>query len=46
MSRGDTEDSLKWDGRNGDGQIVSSGIYIYQIEADKKVFNGTVVVAK
>ena len=38
--------SLKWDGRNGDGKVVSSGIYIYQIEADKKVFNGTVVVAK
>ncbi|MDO8734484.1 MAG: gliding motility-associated C-terminal domain-containing protein, partial [Elusimicrobiota bacterium] len=46
MARGDTEDSLKWDGKNADGKVVSSGIYIYQIEADKKVFNGTVVVAK
>lgn len=46
MLRGDTEYSLKWDGRNGDGKTVSSGIYIYQIEADGKVFNGTVVVAK
>jgi len=46
MARGDTEDSLKWDGKNSDGKVVSSGIYIYQLEADKKVFNGTVVVAK
>ncbi|MFH0948091.1 MAG: gliding motility-associated C-terminal domain-containing protein [Elusimicrobiota bacterium] len=46
MSRGDTEYSLKWDGKNGDGKVASSGIYIYQIEADSKVFNGTVVVAK
>ncbi|MFA5779618.1 MAG: gliding motility-associated C-terminal domain-containing protein [Elusimicrobiota bacterium] len=46
MARGDTETSLKWDGKNSDGKVVSSGIYIYQIEADKKVFNGTVVVAK
>ena len=46
MSRGDTEDSLKWDGKDSSGKAVSSGIYIYQIEADGKVFNGTVVVAK
>ena len=46
MARGDTETSLKWDGKNADRKVVSSGIYIYQLEADKKVFNGTVVVAK
>lgn len=46
MLKGDTESSLKWDGKNSSGKTVSSGIYIYQIEAGGKVFNGTVVVAK
>jgi hypothetical protein len=37
---------LYWDGRGSDGTIVKSGVYIYQIEADGKTENGTVVVAK
>ncbi|MEW6556691.1 MAG: gliding motility-associated C-terminal domain-containing protein [Elusimicrobiota bacterium] len=45
MIKGDTGDSLRWDGKK-DGKAVPSGIYIYQIEADGKVVNGTVVVAK
>ncbi|MEW6556688.1 MAG: gliding motility-associated C-terminal domain-containing protein [Elusimicrobiota bacterium] len=36
---------ITWDGKK-DGKTVPSGIYIYQIEAEDKVFNGTVVVAK
>ncbi|MBI5574680.1 MAG: gliding motility-associated C-terminal domain-containing protein [Elusimicrobia bacterium] len=36
---------ITWDGKN-DGSAVPSGIYIYQIEAEGQVFNGTVVVAK
>lgn len=46
MSHGDTIYSLKWDGKNGSEETVSSGIYIYQIEADGEIINGTVVIAK
>ncbi|MBI4055116.1 MAG: gliding motility-associated C-terminal domain-containing protein [Elusimicrobia bacterium] len=36
---------LEWDGKSG-GQTVHSGVYIYQIEAEGKTFNGTLVVAR
>ena len=39
------EDRITWDGKDG-GSVVPSGIYIYQIETEGQVFNGTVVVAK
>lgn len=36
-----------WNGKyRNTGEIVPSGIYIYQIEVEGQVFNGTVVVAK
>ena len=40
--------TLSWDGKNDQGSDVPSGIYIYQIriEAEGKVINGTVVVAR
>ncbi|OGS23369.1 MAG: hypothetical protein A2314_08165 [Elusimicrobia bacterium RIFOXYB2_FULL_50_12] len=37
---------FSWDGRDSDNNVVSSGVYIYQLEADGKVVNGTVVVAR
>ena len=37
---------MYWDGTDGDGNFVKSGVYIYQIEAGKNVLNGTVIVAK
>ncbi len=37
--------SLKWDGKAG-GTTVSRGVYIYQIEAEDKTFNGTVLVIR
>jgi hypothetical protein len=40
------ETVLYWDGRDTSGTIVPSGIYLYQIEVDGKVVNGTIVVAK
>lgn len=46
LQPGSTEDSLIWDGRDKNGNIVHSGVYIYQIEVEGKVFNGTIVVAK
>ncbi|MFH0948095.1 MAG: hypothetical protein V1833_03755 [Elusimicrobiota bacterium] len=37
---------ITWDGKDDGSSVVSSGIYIYQIEVEGKVFNGTVVVAR
>jgi hypothetical protein len=35
-----------WDGKDEDGKIVESGIYIYQIKLADKIVSGTIVVAK
>lgn len=40
------DDTLIWDGKDSDGNLVRKGIYIYQIDAGNKAFNGTVVVAR
>ncbi len=37
---------LTWDGRDRNGSIVRSGIYIYQVQAGGALTNGTVVVAR
>ncbi len=37
---------LRWDGKDKNGEIVRSGIYIYQVQAEGKVINGTIVVAR
>jgi hypothetical protein len=37
---------MLWDGRDNTGAIVKGGVYIYQIEAGRKVMSGTIVVAK
>jgi len=37
---------VTWDGRSNGNYFVQPGIYIYQIEADGKIFNGTLVVAR
>jgi hypothetical protein len=44
--RREGENVMIWDGRDGDGGLVRGGIYIYQVESDGKVINGTVVVGK
>lgn len=35
-----------WDGEDEQGNIVPSGIYIYQIEVEGQTINGTIVLAK
>jgi hypothetical protein len=37
---------LIWDGRNDSDELVSSGIYIYQIKVGSEVKNGVIIVAK
>ncbi len=41
-----TPDTLMWNGRDRDGRLVRSGVYIYRIKGEGKSFTGTVVVAK
>ena len=41
---GETE--LKWDGKDESGEIVESGIYIYQLQVGDSFKTGTIIVAK
>lgn len=45
MTPGLAPDTLQWDGKMN-GKAVTSGVYVYQVEGDGKLFNGTVVVAR
>ncbi len=45
MSPGPVANSLVWDAKSG-GQVVPGGVYIYQIEAQGKIYNGTVAVIR
>jgi hypothetical protein len=45
MVPGPISNSMLWDAKAG-GQTVPGGVYIYQLEAETKVYNGTVVVIK
>lgn len=38
-------DTLVWDGK-ANGRTVPRGVYIYQIKAEDKVFNGTILVVR
>ncbi|MEI6021243.1 MAG: gliding motility-associated C-terminal domain-containing protein, partial [Bacteroidota bacterium] len=43
--------NIRWDGKNANGQMVSEGVYFYELKAtgaDTKTFNqkGTITVAK
>ncbi len=43
---GQSETSFAWDGKDDKGSVASSGVYIYQLEGEGKVINGTVILAK
>ena len=40
------ENVMIWDGKDDSGDVVRGGTYLYQIEAEGKIINGTIVVAK
>ena len=40
------DDALRWDGKNESGEVVESGIYIYQIQVGDSFATGTIIVAK
>lgn len=49
MKKSITEEKLIWDGKDKDGNICPSGVYIYQIEItgpESKILNGTCVLVK
>lgn len=37
---------LHWNGRNLNGDLVSSGVYIYQVQSEGVLLSGAVVVAR
>ena len=41
---GETE--LTWDGRDETGEIVESGVYVYQLQVGESFKTGTLIVAK
>ncbi len=45
MRPGPVTDSLLWDGKSG-GAVVPGGVYMYQITAEGRTFNGTMVVIR
>ncbi len=40
------ENELRWDGKNENGEIVESGIYLYQLQVGDSYKTGTIIVAK
>lgn len=41
-----TADTLAWNGRDRNGDLVAAGVYIYRVKGEGKTISGTVVVAK
>ena len=41
-----TSNNLSWDGKDGSGEIVKSGVYIYQITINSNIYSGTIILAK
>lgn len=45
--RADLDDSeLEWDGKDESGEVVESGVYVYQIQVGDSFKTGTIIVAK
>lgn len=39
-------DTDVWDGRDGEGKMADSGVYVYQVAVEGQLVNGTITVAK
>ncbi len=37
---------VSWNGRGISGGVVASGVYIYQIEVESRIYSGTIVVVR
>lgn len=46
LQLGPTGESLSWNGKDHSGRVTRGGIYIYQIQAEGRTYNGTLVLAK
>lgn len=49
MQKDAIQETLKWDGKDSNGNLAKGGVYIYQIEisgSENKVVHGTVVLAR
>lgn len=46
MTPGVGRDTLQWDARGSNGQVVAGGVYIYQIRGEGRTFSGTLLVVK
>jgi hypothetical protein len=46
MEMNTDEDALTWDGRDDDGRVMPSGIYLYSIKIGQSMATGTVIVAR
>ena len=46
LPSGSDPSQISWDGKNIEGKFVRTGVYIYQVQSEGKVINGTIVVAR
>ncbi len=43
---GPDDNELEWDGKDEDGEVVESGVYVYQMQIGDSFKTGTIIVAK
>jgi fibronectin type 3 domain-containing protein len=46
LDKGNTANSLVWDGKHEHADNADSGVYVYQIEAGNKKVSGTIILAR
>ena len=43
---GPDDNELEWDGKDEDGEVVESGVYVYQMQIGDSFKTGTIIAAK
>ena len=46
LTAGPSDNKLEWDGRHEGGEVVESGVYVYQMQIGESFKTGTIIVAK